>query len=324
MQLNITNNINDSLVLLIRNRTGDKLPMQDYKLLTALDAVLSEQSFDKAAKRLHITQSAISQRIKSLEAEHGQPLLIRNQPIQATPLGQKLLGHYQRVLQLESELAKQLNNDKQRQPIPLAVNADSLATWFVDALSPLLQQKITLNLYVEDESRTWERFSSGEVLACVTSKEKVMSGAESHFLGYMEYLCVATPNFIKRYFPTGITAQKLRHAPGIAFDQHDDIHIRFLAEHFALQQGQYPCHTIRSSQGFVDITLADGAYSLNARLHIEEHLNNQQLINILPGKAVYVPLYWHCWQLSDTLMRELTHNIIRHCQQVLVQTKKAQ
>jgi LysR family transcriptional regulator (chromosome initiation inhibitor) len=40
--------------------------MQDYKLLKALDAVLRDQSFDKAAKRLHITQSAISQRIKLL------------------------------------------------------------------------------------------------------------------------------------------------------------------------------------------------------------------------------------------------------------------
>jgi len=297
--------------------------MQDYKLLSALDAVLREQSFDKAAKRLHITQSAISQRIKLLETEYAAPLLIRSQPIQATPLGQKLLGHYQRVLQLESELAKQLNKEKQRQPLPLAINADSLATWFVGAIRPLLQQQqVELNLYVEDESRTWERLSSGEALACVTSKEKVMAGGESHFLGYMEYLCVATPTFIERYFAQGIDAQSLQNAPAIAFDQHDDIHIRFLAEHFSLKQGQYPCHTIRSSQGFVDLTLADGAYSLNSRLHIEHDLKAQRLINILPDKVIYVPLYWHCWQLSGTLIDELTSNIISHCQQRLLQTKK--
>lgn len=296
--------------------------VQDYKLLTALDAVLRDQSFDKAAKRLHITQSAISQRIKLLEAEYGQPLLIRKQPIKATTLGQKLLGHYQRVLQLESELDKQLNKKKQLQPLPLAINADSLATWFVDALSPLLQQQqIELNLYVEDESRTWERLSSGEALACITNKEKVMTGGESHFLGYMEYLCVATPTFIKRYFSEGINAQSLQQAPAMTFDQHDDMHIQFLAEHFLLKQGQYPCHTVRSSQAFVDITLAHGGYSLNSRLHIENYLTDQQLINILPKKIVYVPLYWHCWQLSGALMRELTANIIQHCQTVLVQKK---
>ncbi|GLS89792.1 transcriptional regulator ArgP [Psychromonas marina] len=298
--------------------------MQDYKLFMALDAVLKEQSFDKAAKRLHITQSAVSQRIKQLETEYGQPLLIRSQPIKATPLGQKLLGHYQRVQQLESELEIQLVTHKQLQRLPLSVNADSLATWFVDALTPLLQQQqIELNLYVEDESRTWERLSSGEVLGCITSKEKVMTGGESHFLGYMEYLCVATPDFITRYFATGINETSLQSAPAITFDQHDDMHIQFLAQHYSLQQGQYPCHTIRSSQGFVDLTLANGAYSFNSRLHIEAYLKTGQLINILPDKVVYIPLYWHCWQLSGNLIAQVTQAMIEHCQTVLAQTTKA-
>tara|TARA_R110001583_G_scaffold67490_8_gene192958 strand:+ start:5654 stop:6544 length:891 start_codon:yes stop_codon:yes gene_type:complete len=295
--------------------------MQDYKLLTALDAVLREQSFDKAAKRLHITQSAISQRIKLLEAQHGQPLLIRSQPIKPTPLGQKLLGHYQRVLQLESELNNQLETENQLQPLPLAVNADSLATWFIDALTPLLQQqKIVLNLYVADESQTLERLASGEVLACVTSKPKTISGGESHFLGYMEYLCVATPSFIERYFAQGINKQSLQHAPAMIFDQHDDMHLRFLAENFSLKRGQYPCHTVRSSQAFVDITLADGGYSLNSRLHIEKEINSGQLIHILPEKIIYVPLYWHCWQLSGELMGQLTEDVIQHCQKLLPQS----
>ena len=297
--------------------------MQDYKLLMALDAVLREQSFDKAAKRLHITQSAISQRIKQLEAEHGQPLLIRSQPILPTALGQKLLGHYQRVLQLESELIIQLDKQKQLQPLPIAVNADSLATWFIDALAPLMKtQQIELNLYVEDESKTWERLSSGEALACITNKPKAMSGGESHFLGYMEYLCVATPNFIARYFSQGIDKHSLQQAPAMIFDQHDDMHLQFLAEHFSLQQGQYPCHTVRSSQAFVDLTLADGAYSLNSRLHIEKEINSGQLTHILTDKIIYVPLYWHCWQLSSELICTLTENIISHCQQVLIQNKE--
>lgn len=297
--------------------------MQDYKLLMALDAVLREQSFEKAARRLHITQSAISQRIKSLEAQYSQPLLIRSQPIQATPLGQKLLGHYQRVLLLESELGKQLTAEKQFQLLPLAVNADSLATWFVDALSPLLQQQqIELSLYVEDESRTWERMANGETLACITSRETAMSGAESHFLGYMEYFCVATPKFIERYFPQGINQQTLQHAPAMTFDQHDDMHVAFLEDHFSLQQGQYPCHTVRSSQAFVDITLAHGAYSLNSLLHIDRYLKSGELVNILPDKKVYVPLYWHHWQLSGELISSLTENITSHCRKHLVQTAK--
>jgi LysR family transcriptional regulator (chromosome initiation inhibitor) len=296
--------------------------MQDYKLLTALDAVIREQSFDKAAKRLHITQSAISQRIKLLEAQHGQPLLIRSQPIKPTPLGQKLLGHYQRVLQLESELDQQLDQKNQLQPLPLAVNADSLVTWFIDALTPLLQQqKMILNLYVTDESKTLERLASGEVLACVTSKPKTINGGQSHFLGYMEYFCVATPRFIERYFSEGINEHSLQQAPAMIFDQHDDMHLRFLLENFSLQRGQYPCHTVRSSQAFVDITLADGGYSLNSRLHIEKEIKSGKLKHILPKKIIYVPLYWHCWELSGALMAQLTQDIISHCQKVLPQSQ---
>ena len=113
----------------------------DYKLLRALDAVLQEQNFDRAAKSLHITQSAISQRVKQLEQQFAEPLLIRSQPLLATPLGQKLLAHYRQVHQLELELAGELAPDEPQGPIriSIAVNADSLATWFFSRHCPLVE-----------------------------------------------------------------------------------------------------------------------------------------------------------------------------------------
>ncbi len=288
----------------------------DYKLLKALDAVVLEQSFERAAQRLHITQSAVSQRIKLLETQLGQPLLIRGQPLQPTSLGRQLLGHYQRVLQLEAELANQLSTDGMHtQALPIAVNADSLSSWFIPALAPLLQEKnIELNLYVEDESRTWERMRSGEALACVTSKANGIAGSSSCFLGYMEYLCVATPAFKQRFFKDGINKQSLRRAPAMTFDQHDDIHLQFLRQHFELQSGEYPCHTIRSSEAFVDLTLASGGYSLNSRFLVEKYLRNGELINLLPQHQVRIPLYWHHWQLAGELMTRLTENVLSYTQ----------
>ncbi len=112
----------------------------DYKLLRALDAVLQEQNFERAARSLHLTQSAISQRIKQLEQQFAEPLLIRSQPLLATPLGQKLLAHYRQVHQLELELAGELTPATPQGPIriSIAVNADSLATWFLPAIAPML------------------------------------------------------------------------------------------------------------------------------------------------------------------------------------------
>ena len=293
----------------------------DYKLLKALDAVVMEQSFERAAKYLFITQSAVSQRIKLLEKQFGEPLLIRSTPPQASNLGRLLLGHYQRVLQLEVELNQQLDiQSNQTQTLPLAVNADSLASWLITALSPLLQQNnIQLNLFVQDESTTWEKMRSGEALACLTSKAKAISGSDSHFLGYMEYVCVASPDFIARFFSAGVNRQTLAHAPAMSFDQYDDMHFSFMREHFQLQMGQYPCHTIRSSEAFVDLTLASGAYSFNSTFSVEKHLKCGSLVDLLPEHRVRVPLYWHCWQLGGELMQSLNEQVIRYSRTVLTQ-----
>ena len=291
----------------------------DYKLLKALDAVVMEQSFERAAQRLFITQSAISQRIKLLEKNFGEPLLVRSSPLKASDLGRLLLGHYQRVLQLEAELSQQLDAQTAvAQTLSLAVNADSLASWLISALSPLLQKEnIQLNLFVQDESTTLERMRSGEALACLSNQEKTINGSDSHFIGYMEYVCVASPDFVDRFFKNGVTQTSLRYAPAMSFDQHDDMHFSFIRENFGLQMGEYPCHTIRSSEAFVDLTLASGAYSFNSIFSVEAHLKAGRLIDLLPEHRVRVPLYWHCWQLGGELMQSLSKQIISYAREVL-------
>lgn len=141
----------------------------DYRTLQALDAVIRERGFERAAQKLCITQSAVSQRIKQLENLFGQPLLVRTIPPRPTEQGQKLLALLHQVELLEEEwLGNETNSD-----IPLllslAVNADSLATWLLPALQPVLvDSPIRLNLQVEDETRTQERLRRGEVVGAVS------------------------------------------------------------------------------------------------------------------------------------------------------------
>ena len=164
------------------------LPL-DYKQLQALDVVVQEQNFERAARRLNLTQSAISQRIKLLEQSVAQPLLIRTSPPVPTELGQQLLGHYRQVSQLERELLPSLLLDAPRQPlkVSIAVNADSLATWFLPALAPLLtQHPIELNLLIEDETRTLERLRQGEAFAAVSTQPRALPGCHASPLGRME------------------------------------------------------------------------------------------------------------------------------------------
>ncbi len=80
--------------------------MLDYAGLEALAAVLREGSFDRAARKLHVTPSAISQRIKLLEERVGQVLVMRGTPCTGTEAGRRLCLHVEQVALLENELRR--------------------------------------------------------------------------------------------------------------------------------------------------------------------------------------------------------------------------
>lgn len=285
----------------------------DYKLLHALSIVIKQQSFEKAADVLCISQPAVSQRIKQLEQLVAQPVLIRAQPIVATELGKKLLSHYHQVQQLEAELLPEilLEQPNSTLTVNLATNADSLATWLISALTPLINQHpIELNLIVADESRTLDKLKDGEVFGAISLNDKAVSGCEVTQLGTMEYILVASPEFKQRYFSNGINQHSLQYAPGAAFDQKDDMHIKFIEQHFGLKGGSYPCHTVRSSEAFVELVKQGAAYSLIPELQIKNELNSGEIINILPNITLTQALYWHRWSLVKGVYKQISEAIM--------------
>ena len=219
----------------------------DYKLLHALHMVMQEQSFERAASVLCISQSAVSQRIKQLEAFVAHPVLVRGQPIEPTPVGEQLLSHYRQVQQLESVLLPELLAEGEASLINLsiAVNADSVATWFLGVMTPMLNAyPLELNLLIANEARSVEKLRSGEAFAAVSLQEQALPGYESWRLGKMEYILVATGDFRDRYFADGINADTLRKAPGVSFDPKDDMHIRFYRTAF-----RFGCRELSPSYG---------------------------------------------------------------------------
>ena len=293
----------------------------DYKLLDALNAVMAHQSFEQAAAKLFITQSAVSQRIKLLEETVGQPVIVRSQPITVTAAGEKLLRHFQRVQQHENELLPDLLPDVPVQPIKiaLAVNADSVATWFLDAIAPILKNNLVeLDLIICNESRSIDKLRTGEAIGAVSRQSKPLSGYQSFKLGRVDFILVASPEFKQRYFAQGISAQTLMQAPGISYDHNDDMHVRFIAEHFKVDASDYYCHSVRSSEAFVDLAKKGVAYCLIPTLQIEDELARGELINLCPDKRLIDILYWHSWILVSGINKTLSQEIVRYGQQVLM------
>jgi LysR family transcriptional regulator (chromosome initiation inhibitor) len=295
----------------------------DYRWVEALEAVIRCGSFERAATELFVSQSAISQRIKQLEKFAAQPILIREHPPKPTILGQKLLGLYTRVQLLEQELVPDLNNESSQltQSISIATNADSLAVWLLPALAPLFKQKrVEVNLAVNHENQTLDKLKTGEVAGAISTESKTMVGCEAIYLGRVDYVCVASPEFSERYFSDGFSRQALLSAPAVSFDHNDDFHRDFLERNYDIDPNSVINHKVASSEAFVNMALLGCAYCLIPKIQIEQELLDGRLIDVAPDMVTSFNIYWHHWQLETGLLKEVTEKIVTYAHSFLPQS----
>ncbi|OCQ53211.1 Chromosome initiation inhibitor [Photorhabdus australis subsp. thailandensis] len=292
----------------------------DYRTLQALDAVIRERGFERAAQKLCITQSAVSQRIKQLENLFGQPLLVRTVPPRPTEQGQKLLALWHQVELLEEQWLGDEYGVDTPLLLSLAVNADSLATWLLPALHPVLADlPIRLNIQVEDETRTQEQLRRGEVVGAVSIQPQPLPSCLVDKLGALDYLFVASPEFAARYFPNGVTRSALLKAPAVAFDHLDDMHQAFLQQNFDLSPGSVPCHIVNSSEAFVQLAKQSSTCCMIPHLQIDKELENGELIDLTPGLCQRRMLYWHRFAPESRTMKKVTDALLKLGRQMLRQ-----
>ncbi|AXG48557.1 ArgP/LysG family DNA-binding transcriptional regulator [Photorhabdus laumondii subsp. laumondii] len=292
----------------------------DYRTLQALDAVIRERGFERAAQKLCITQSAVSQRIKQLENLFGQPLLVRTVPPRPTEQGQKLLALLHQVELLEEQWLGNEQGTDTPLLLSLAVNADSLATWLLPALHPVLADlPIRLNIQVEDETRTQEQLRRGEVVGAVSIQPQPLPSCLIDKLGALDYLFVASPEFATRHFPNGVTRSALLKAPAVAFDHLDDMHQAFLQQNFELSPGSVPCHIVNSSEAFVQLAKQGSTCCMIPHLQIDQELKNGELIDLTPGLCQRRMLYWHRFAPESRTMKKVTDALLKLGRQMLRQ-----
>ncbi|MCU1715523.1 LysR family transcriptional regulator ArgP [Pseudomonas sp. 5P_3.1_Bac2] len=293
--------------------------MFDYKLLAALAAVVEQAGFERAAQVLGLSQSAVSQRIKLLEARVGQPVLVRAVPPSPTELGRRLLNHVQQVRLLERDIQAQvpaLDEDSPPERLRIAINADSLATWWAAAVGEFCrEQSVLLDLLVEDQAVGLKRMRAGEVAACVCANERPVAGARAMPLGVMRYRALATPEFIARHFAGGLNPAALTRAPAIVFGPDDQLQHRYLAGLGVA--GGFAHHLCPSSEGFIRMALAGLGWGLIPELQARAQLASGALVEVTRGVPLDVALYWHHWRHGGQLLSALTGHLQQHAPQVL-------
>ncbi|QRM56011.1 LysR family transcriptional regulator ArgP [Sinorhizobium sp. BG8] len=290
--------------------------MMDYAALQAVASVAQTGSFEKAARLLNVTPSAVSQRVKQLEERLGVVLIVRGQPCTATEKGEWLCRHVERVGMLEGELLGHLpaiaglGAPRQTVTLHIATNADSLGTWFLEAASNFARSAgYLLDIVVDDEDHTAEWLERGRVVAAVTSSQKTVQGCRRHALGSLRYHATASADFISRYFPNGVTPEAIAKAPAITFNQKDRLQGRWIRQVFG-QDIAHPTHWLPSTHGFVDAAIFGMGWALNPVHLAREHLQSGRLVELVGNTPVDVPLFWQVSRLSAGHLAELTRQIV--------------
>lgn len=280
----------------------------DPKKNQALLAVIETGSFELAAKKLHLTASAISQRIQAMEEECGFPLVVRARPCRATLAGKKILLYLQRSRWLENEFRAELSSSSDGWlSIPIAVNNDSLGTWLLPGLTDFLQaQRILLDITVDDQAHTHTLLEEGLALAGISSQSETIRGCVAEPLGIMRYRLLATPVFKQRWFPEGLTASAARQAPLLVFDRKDLLQWTLLEHELGVQREALPCHYVPGSEPFLQAVTLGIGYGLLPELQARSALELGQFVELAPHAPTDVMLYWHRWRVQSPKLESLS------------------
>jgi LysR family transcriptional regulator (chromosome initiation inhibitor) len=286
----------------------------DPDALECLAAIIEEGGFERAAQRLSITQSAVSQRLRALEAQVGTVLIVRSRPLKPTQAGQLMLKHAKMMRLLRADLEKDLKElapsstggGREEERISVAINADSIATWALPALSPLAQGGLPIEIIADDQEFTHEWLREGQVLGCVTSLGQALRGCKMEPLGTMDYVAVAAAGFAARHCPKGVNAHNFHKLPFIAFNRKDHLQHSFVEQAFSLPRVMLKQLFVPASEGQIRAVRAGWGVSVVPELGVRDLLASGELVNVTPRHRLGVALYWHCWNLSSDVLDALS------------------
>jgi LysR family transcriptional regulator (chromosome initiation inhibitor) len=300
--------------------------MFEYAHLEALVAVVREGSFERAARALHVTPSALSQRIKLLEERLGMLVVVRGQPCRATPMGAALCRHAELVALMEDEvrqslpgLSKAEDGDRPRPTFHIAVNADSLATWFMPVLNDRFKEEGALfEVEIDDQDHTATLLRQGGLQAAVTASSQPVQGCRLQPLGRMRYLATCSPDFHRAFFSGRVDRHSLAKAPRLVFGRKDALQTHYIRK-ITRQEVEGPTHLLPNVHAFVDACMGGIGWGMNPESMVRHHLASGALVQLAKGRFVDVPLYWQQWRSAPAALERLSQSVLQQARRSLRQ-----
>ncbi|MFG6467363.1 LysR family transcriptional regulator ArgP [Roseateles sp. BYS87W] len=296
----------------------------DPAALDCLAALADELGFERAAQRLSITQSAVSQRLRVLESQVGQPLVVRSRPLRLTEAGKVLLRFARQMQALRVDVARELGAQVAPQSrLAIAINADSLATWVLPALDRLVQQGLHegygLELVVDDQDFTHDSLRQGAVLGCVSTVAEALQGCRVTPLGVMRYVAVASPGFLAQHLPQGLHAGNFADTPFLVFNRKDDTQAQWVSQAFGVRAPRLRERFVPSSEAYVRAAAMGWGVGVAPEVQVRPWVASGDLQVLRPDVGVDVALFWHQWQLMgrDALLDRIGQALAEGARQAL-------
>jgi LysR family transcriptional regulator (chromosome initiation inhibitor) len=278
----------------------------DGQQLAAFAAVIELGSFDAAAERLHVTPSAVSQRIKGLEQRVGQVLVVREKPCTATAAGVPFLRLAAQTAVLEAEALAEMGCSQGAAPrIAVAVNADSMATWFTGVFETL--DGVLFDIRIEDQDHSARLLREGVVMGAVTTERHPVPGCRVQALGVMRYVPVASPSYVKRYLPDGFTARAVAEAPSLAWNRDDALQDMLVRRAFR-RDIRKPTHYVPTAEGFGAAVRAGLGWGMFPDSLAAARLGDGSFVRVT-DTHLDLPLYWQCWKLDSPTIESVSHAV---------------
>lgn len=291
----------------------------DRHQLETFAVVIETRHFGRAADILNVTRGAVSQRIIALEGAFGTPLLVRD-GITPTPAGETLLQHIQALKLLEADTLQRIKPDRKgRAKIAIAVNADSLASWFEPVACAIAKEDFALELLVDDQDYTLSVLTRGEAMGCVSTENNAPTGFVANPIGAMVYECVTVPAFADAYFANGLTLHNILAAPAVLFNRKDRLHAVFLERLLGFPVRGYATHFFPSPVALLMAIRAGVGYGLVPSIQAGPLINAGDLISLAPDQRISVSLYWHHWEKAPTNAQAISELVMRHAREALTQ-----
>lgn len=254
--------------------------------LQAFMAIVQQSTVHGAAKQLNLTQTGVTQRIRSLESDLGTTLFLRSRKgMQLTQEGQALLRYCKGAEDLEGETLSQITGAGQEQPVYISIVGPTsvMTSRIVDLCSDLYENwpNLYLNFIINDTEDRLNLVRSGKAALAIVPPEQVPNEMDSKMLKPEKYILVASPKWKGRKL-----ADILENERVIDFGESDQTSINYLKKFNLLSKLKKPRLFANNNEAIIKLFSQGVGFGTLTQEIAKQYLDSGRLIQLNGGAVM--------------------------------------